>query len=113
MTVFWRQRGKFLLNNLLAAPPPAPPANVPALQEVADNGKKLPSVRPGIDVDITREPVGVIGIIAPWNFPFAIPAWKIAPALAHANTVVFKPAELVPACGWALSEIISRAALPG
>jgi aldehyde dehydrogenase (NAD+) len=69
-------------------------------------------VRPGIEVDVTREPVGVVGIIAPWNFPFAIPAWKIAPALAYGNTVVFKPAELVPGCGWALSEIISRAGLP-
>src|SRR2546422_5660263 len=75
-------------------------------------GEKLASVRPGVEVDVTREPVGVVGIIAPWNFPFAIPAWKIAPALAHGNTVVFKPAELVPACGWALSEIISRAGLP-
>ena len=75
-------------------------------------GEKLASVRPGIEVDITREPVGVVGIIAPWNFPFAIPAWKIAPALAHGNTVVFKPAELVPACGWALAEIISRSGLP-
>ncbi|HJV62495.1 MAG TPA: aldehyde dehydrogenase family protein [Albitalea sp.] len=75
-------------------------------------GEKLASVRPGIEVDVTREPVGVVGIIAPWNFPLAIPAWKIAPALAHGNTVVFKPAELVPACGWALSEIISRAGLP-
>jgi len=75
-------------------------------------GEKLASVRPGVEVDITREPVGVVGIIAPWNFPLAIPAWKIAPALAYGNTVVFKPAELVPACGWALSEIISRAGLP-
>jgi len=75
-------------------------------------GEKLASVRPGIEVDVTREPVGVVGIIAPWNFPLAIPAWKIAPALAYGNTVVFKPAELVPACGWALAEIISRAGLP-
>jgi acyl-CoA reductase-like NAD-dependent aldehyde dehydrogenase len=75
-------------------------------------GEKLPSVRPGVDIEVTREPVGVVGIIAPWNFPLAIPAWKIAPALAHGNTVVFKPAELVPACGWALAEIISRAGLP-
>jgi aldehyde dehydrogenase (NAD+) len=75
-------------------------------------GEKLASVRPGVEVDITREPVGVVGIIAPWNFPLAIPAWKIAPALAYGNTVVFKPAELVPGCGWALSEIISRAGLP-
>ena len=62
-------------------------------------GEKIPSVRPGIDVEITREPIGVVGIITPWNFPIAIPAWKIAPALAYGNCVVFKPAELVP--GWA------------
>lgn len=55
-------------------------------------GEKLASVRPGVDVDITREPLGVVGIITPWNFPIAIPAWKIAPALAFGNCVVFKPA---------------------
>jgi alpha-ketoglutaric semialdehyde dehydrogenase len=75
-------------------------------------GEVMASVRPGVQVDVTREPVGVVGIIAPWNFPFAIPAWKIAPALAYGNTVVFKPAELVPACGWALAEIISRSGVP-
>ena len=75
-------------------------------------GELMASVRQGVQVDITREPVGVVGIIAPWNFPFAIPAWKIAPALAYGNTVVFKPAELVPACGWALAEVISRSGLP-
>ena len=75
-------------------------------------GESIPSVRPGVGVEITREPVGVVGLIAPWNFPLAIPAWKIAPALAYGNSVIFKPAELVPACGWALAEIISRASLP-
>jgi len=54
----------------------------------------------------------VIGIITPWNFPIAIPAWKIAPALAYGNCVVFKPADLVPGCAWALAEIISRSGLP-
>jgi aldehyde dehydrogenase (NAD+) len=72
----------------------------------------LASVRPGVEVEITREPVGVVGIIAPWNFPMAIPAWKIAPALAYGNCVVFKPAELVPGCAWALAEIIGRSGLP-
>lgn len=72
-------------------------------------GEKLPVMRPGIEADITREPVGVVGIISPWNFPIAIPAWKIAPALAYGNTVVFKPADLVPGCAWELAEIISRA----
>lgn len=75
-------------------------------------GEKLASTRPGVEVEITREPVGVVGIIAPWNFPLAIPAWKIAPALAYGNSVVFKPAEIVPGCAWALAEILSRAGLP-
>ncbi|HTI45241.1 MAG TPA: aldehyde dehydrogenase family protein [Casimicrobiaceae bacterium] len=76
------------------------------------NGELIPSVRPGVTVEITREPVGVVGMITPWNFPIAIPAWKIAPALAYGNCVVLKPAELVPGCAWALAEIISRSALP-
>ncbi len=76
------------------------------------HGELVPSVRPGIEVEITREPVGVVGMITPWNFPLAIPAWKIAPALAFGNCVVFKPAELVPGCAWAIAEIISRTALP-
>jgi len=75
-------------------------------------GETMPSVRPGVGVEITREPVGVVGIITPWNFPIAIPAWKIAPALAHGNCVVIKPAELVPASVWALAEILSRSGLP-
>jgi len=75
-------------------------------------GDRLASVRPGIDIEVTREPVGVVGIITPWNFPIAIPAWKIAPALAYGNCVVFKPAELVPGSAWALAEILSRAGLP-
>jgi len=75
-------------------------------------GEKLASIRPNVDVEITREPVGVVGIITPWNFPMAIPAWKIAPALAYGNTVVFKPADLVPASAWALAEIISRSGMP-
>ena len=75
-------------------------------------GEMLPSVRPGVGVEITREPVGIVGIITPWNFPIAIPAWKIAPALAYGNCVVFKPADLVPGSAWALAEILSRAGLP-
>ncbi|MCT7663310.1 aldehyde dehydrogenase family protein [Shinella kummerowiae] len=75
-------------------------------------GEVVPSVRPNIGVEITREPVGVVGIITPWNFPIAIPAWKIAPALCYGNTVVFKPAELVPGCSWAIVDILVRAGLP-
>ena len=67
---------------------------------------------PNVDIEATREPVGVVGIIAPWNFPIAIPAWKIAPALAFGNAVVFKPADLVPGSAHALAEIIVRAGVP-
>lgn len=76
------------------------------------SGEKIASVRPGVEVEMTREPVGVVGLITPWNFPVAIPAWKIAPALCYGNTVVFKPAELVPGCAWALVDILHRAGLP-
>ena len=75
-------------------------------------GELVSSTRPGIQVEITREPVGVVALITPWNFPIAIPAWKIAPALAYGNCVVFKPADLVPGCAWALADIIARSALP-
>jgi aldehyde dehydrogenase (NAD+) len=75
-------------------------------------GETLPSVRPGVGVEVTREPVGVIGMITPWNFPIAIPAWKIAPALAYGNCVVIKPADLVPGCAWAIADILQRAGIP-
>src|SRR5881409_2279291 len=69
------------------------------------SGEKIPSVRPGVDVEITREPIGVVGLITPWNFPIAMPAWKIAPALAFGNTVVFKPASWTPGCAWVLTDV--------
>src|SRR5687768_15066036 len=75
-------------------------------------GEKLESVRPGIEVEVTRAPLGVVAAITPWNFPLAIPAWKIAPALAFGNCVVFKPAELVPASPWTIVDIVQRAGLP-
>lgn len=75
-------------------------------------GDSIASVRPGVQVTIDREPLGVVGIISPWNFPIAIPAWKIAPALAYGNCVVFKPADLVPGCGWALADILHRCGVP-
>lgn len=76
------------------------------------SGDVLASVRPGVGVEVTREPMGVVGVITPWNFPIAIPAWKLAPALCYGNTVVFKPADLVPGCAWALADILHRAGLP-
>jgi len=75
-------------------------------------GEIIPSVRPGVQVEITREGVGVVGIITPWNFPIAIPSWKIAPAICYGNTIVFKPADLVPGSSWAIVDILHRAGLP-
>ncbi|MCJ0762766.1 aldehyde dehydrogenase family protein [Variovorax terrae] len=75
-------------------------------------GEVVPSVRPGVGVEVTREALGVVGLITPWNFPIAIPAWKLAPALACGNTVVMKPADLVPGSAWALADILQRAGLP-
>jgi aldehyde dehydrogenase (NAD+) len=75
-------------------------------------GDAIASVRPDVSVDVTREPIGVVGLITPWNFPIAIPAWKIAPALAYGNTVVFKPADLTPASAHVLAEIIANAGCP-
>ncbi|WP_028999512.1 aldehyde dehydrogenase family protein [Azohydromonas australica] len=76
------------------------------------SGDVVASVRPGVGVEVTREPVGVVGLITPWNFPIAIPAWKLAPALAFGNSVVMKPADLVPGSAWALADILHRAGLP-
>lgn len=81
-------------------------------EALRSGGEVIPSVRPDVDVEVTRESVGVVGIITPWNFPLAIPAWKIAPALAFGNAVVFKPAELVTACAWELTAILDRAGVP-
>ncbi|EME0092704.1 aldehyde dehydrogenase family protein [Vibrio parahaemolyticus] len=79
------------------------------LRQIGDNAA---SVRPGVSVEVTREAVGVIAIISPWNFPTATAAWKIAPALAFGNSVVWKPANLTPASAVALTEIIHRQDLP-
>jgi aldehyde dehydrogenase (NAD+) len=81
-------------------------------EAVRVSGELLNGVRPNTEVLIEREPVGVVGLITPWNFPIAIPAWKMAPALAYGNTVVFKPADLVPGSGWELADILNRAGLP-
>jgi aldehyde dehydrogenase (NAD+) len=70
------------------------------------------SVRPGIEIDVRREPIGVVAIISPWNFPIATPAWKIAPALAFGNAVVWKPANVTPASAVALTEIIAKQDIP-
>jgi aldehyde dehydrogenase (NAD+) len=81
-------------------------------QALRMGGEHIGSTRPGVHVTTFREPLGVVSLITPWNFPIAIPAWKLAPALAYGNAVVFKPAELVPGSAWHLTDILHRAGLP-
>ena len=75
-------------------------------------GRVIPARMNGVQQVVVKEPVGPVAAFTPWNFPIAIPAWKIAPALAYGNTIVFKPADLVPGCAWALADILVRAGLP-
>jgi alpha-ketoglutaric semialdehyde dehydrogenase len=107
-----REEGKPLSNGIMEAARAAQIFKFFAQETLRIEGVSVASTRPGVDVAITREPVGVVGLICPWNFPIAIPAWKIAPALAYGNCVVFKPADLVPGTAWMLAEIISRSGLP-
>ncbi len=75
-------------------------------------GENADSVRPDIEIDVRREPIGVVAVISPWNFPTATASWKIAPALCYGNAVVWKPANITPASAYALAEIISRQDIP-
>ena len=104
-----REEGKPLANGIAETMRAAQIFKFFAQEALRVEGISVASVRAGVDVAITREPLGVVGLICPWNFPIAIPAWKMAPALAFGNTVVFKPADLVPGTAWALVEILSRA----
>lgn len=81
-------------------------------EAVRYGGENLPSVRPNISVLTSREPVGVVAAITPWNFPIAIAAWKLAPALAFGNTVILKPSEDTPGVAWELFRILERSGLP-
>lgn len=83
-----------------------------AAEALRCQGDQAESVRPSVEIEVRREPVGVVAIVTPWNFPVATPAWKIAPALAYGNAVVWKPANLTPASAVALAQVIARADLP-
>ncbi len=111
-TLLSREEGKTLAEGIGETTRAAHIFKFFAGEVLRQNGDLLTSVRPGIDVEIVRDPVGVVGIIAPWNFPAAIPAWKIAPALAYGNTVVFKPADLVPGTAHAIAKIIANSGIP-
>lgn len=83
-----------------------------AAETLRQIGDTADSVRAGIEIDVRREPVGVVAVISPWNFPTATASWKIAPALAFGNAVLWKPANMTPASAVALTDIISRQDLP-
>lgn len=83
-----------------------------AAETLRQLGENADSVRPGIEIDIRREPLGVVGVISPWNFPMATACWKIAPALAFGNAVIWKPANLTPACAVAFAEIFAKQDAP-
>ncbi len=83
-----------------------------AAETLRQIGDTADSVRDGIEIDVRREPVGVVAVISPWNFPTATASWKIAPALAFGNAVIWKPANVTPASAVALTEIIARQDLP-
>ncbi len=83
-----------------------------AAEVLRQMGETADSVRPGIEIDVRREPLGVVAVISPWNFPTATASWKIAPALAFGNAVIWKPANLTPASAVALTEIITRQDIP-
>ena len=83
-----------------------------AAEALRNQGDQAESVRPGVEIEVRREAVGVVAIVTPWNFPVATPAWKIAPALAYGNAVVWKPANLTPASAVALAQVIARAGMP-
>ena len=75
-------------------------------------GEMYPSASPATLLYAERVPIGPVALITPWNFPVAIPTWKLAPALAFGNTVVLKPAELTPLTAWHLADVLEKAGLP-
>jgi len=87
------------------------------LEYIAGEGRRMfgqttPSELPGKFCMTVRQPVGIVGLITPWNFPFAVPCWKLGAALMGGNTVIYKPASLVPLCAATLVTILEEAGLP-
>ncbi len=75
-------------------------------------GEVVPSVNPKTFIYTTRAPLGVVSLITPWNFPVAIPIWKLAPALVYGNTVVLKPASITPHCAVLVAQVLEAAGMP-
>ncbi|QFG25677.1 aldehyde dehydrogenase family protein [Actinomadura sp. WMMB 499] len=107
-----REEGKTLAEGVAEVRGAARILRFYAAESDRDSGEIYPSPRPGESIQVVRKPVGVAGIITPFNFPIAIPAWKIAPALTYGNTVVWKPSSLVPLLALRLAGALADAGLP-
>ncbi|MDP9265908.1 MAG: aldehyde dehydrogenase family protein [Chloroflexota bacterium] len=107
-----REEGKVLSESLAELDRAIANVRFSAAQGPRLGGETIPSAQRGTFIYTTREAIGVVACITPWNFPIAIPAWKIAPALVAGNTVVFKPATLTPLCAAAVVRCFADAGLP-
>lgn len=110
--ILTREEGKTLKEGIGEVKRAAQIFHYAAGEPLRSPGECLPGLRDGMTALVTREPVGVVALITPWNFPMAVPAWKAAYALAFGNTVVLKPSEVTPASAWELADILHRAGLP-
>lgn len=107
-----REQGKVLAHAIPEAERAGHTFKFFASEVMRNSGELIPSARPGVNIEVTREPMGVVGLITPWNFPIGIPVWKAAAALAYGNTVVLKPPEIVPGSCWELARIIDAVGVP-
>ncbi|WP_395331983.1 aldehyde dehydrogenase family protein [Novosphingobium sp. BL-8H] len=112
-TLLAREEGKTLAEGIGETLRAAQCFHFYAGEVVRPQGQWYNSMREGHNVLVTREPVGVVAAITPWNFPIALPSWKVAGALAYGNSVVLKPSTFVPGCAVKLAAILEEAGLPG
>jgi aldehyde dehydrogenase (NAD+) len=108
-----REMGKILIETMGDAQEAVDMAYLAAGEGRRMFGVTTPSEMPNKWAMSVRVPVGVVGVITPWNFPMAVPTWKIFPALVAGNTIVFKPAEDTPETAWNLAKLLEEAGLPG
>ena len=111
-TVLAREEGKIRVEAVGEATRAGQILKFFAGEAIRNSGMAVESVRPDIDVLVNRAPIGVVAAITPWNFPVAIPAWKVAPALAYGNAVILKCSEQTPASACLLVDALHDAGLP-
>jgi aldehyde dehydrogenase (NAD+) len=107
-----QEEGKVLAESLAEVDRAIANVRFSAAQGSRLTGETIPSAQRRTFIYTVREPLGVVACVTPWNFPIAIPAWKIAPALVAGNTVVFKPASLTPLCAAQVVQCFLDAGLP-